>query len=186
MKNSSGPKIDRSVHHGDHEVIYPKNELRLRALVRTSGAALMDEEPVGRAGQELGALAADFHGWVNDEVEKLSLAYEVYAGSPDDLVSQGALFKQAHDLKGNSGMLGYPLVGEAAQSLAKLLNALPPEFVPLKLVEHHIRSIRALASRAIHGADNPIALELVSELRGRTLPVIDAYQKKLKEERQPC
>ncbi len=178
MSKTTQPALDHVVQAGDHEVIYPKNELRLRALVRSDGKSMVEDSAIKRADHALASLAGDFDQWMAEEVEKLAEAHRVYAASPVDPASQVDLFRQAHDMKGNAAILGYPLVGEAAHSLARLLDTLPPATVPLRLVENHVQSIRALASRAIHGPGNPIAIELVKELRSQTNPIVEEYLEK--------
>lgn len=170
------PVIDRTVQHGDHEVIYPRNSLAAKVLRRADGSAVYDEEAVARADEALKEIALEFEGWLDTEIERLRLAHEHQKAAGEDPQAQIALFRQAHDLKSNAAVFGYPLIGEAAASMAQLLGAVPPQFCPAALVEQHVRAIRAIAANDIRGADNPLALELIRELREQSRPVIEQYQ----------
>jgi len=174
-KSINRPRIERTERNADHEVIYPQNQLRARALLRVDGKSNSDDMLVSRAEKALEALSIQFDGWMNGEVDRLVKAFEIYADVPGDATRQVLLFRVAHDLKGHAAMLGYPLIGEAADSMARLLDIVPARSCPITLVERHVEAIRAIAVANIRGGDSPVALELVRELRERTGPVIEAY-----------
>jgi HPt (histidine-containing phosphotransfer) domain-containing protein len=56
-----------------------------------------------------------------------------------------ALFRAAHDIKGEAATFGYPWSAQAAASLCRLLDNTPhTSSVPLALIDQHVDAIRAI------------------------------------------
>jgi len=129
--------------YGDHEVIVTEN--KLRGAVRTGPFAPTDEDPVSRAEQALAALSSEFGAWMEAECERLDAARR-------DATEKGliepvktALFRAAHDIKGQASTFGYPAVGSAADSLCRLIDLSPDaNRIPMRLIEQHVDAVRAI------------------------------------------
>jgi HPt (histidine-containing phosphotransfer) domain-containing protein len=107
----------------DHEVITPPHDLR-KAVVPVMDE---DDDPVGRAEAALAQLSGEFGAWMDAEV------------------THGALFRAAHDIKGEAGTFGFPAVVGAADSLCRLLEHSPDtNRIPTALIDQHVDAVRAI------------------------------------------
>src|SRR4051812_19881471 len=97
-----------------------------RHLRKTLRPALPDEiDPVARAEEALAAISGDFSDWMLQECERLDAARRKVRDMGLSKQTCQELFLAAHDVKGDSGTLGYPEVGRAAESLCRLLEHAP-------------------------------------------------------------
>ncbi len=127
--------------YADHEVINPPNELRKAVSLATA-----DDDPIARAEAALAELSSDFASWMHAECDRLETARQ-------DVISRGftekthdALFRAAHDIKGEAATFGYPHLTGVAESLCRLLEHTPDWVrIPLALVDQHVDAIRAIA-----------------------------------------
>jgi HPt (histidine-containing phosphotransfer) domain-containing protein len=176
------------VDHGDHEVIVPENKLRAAlaqgsAAVAQASAVLAQgsaavaqashdddrddgDDPVIRAEKALAALSSEFGSWMDSECERLDDARR-------DIVSNGftdsnkeALFRAAHDIKGEAATFGYPAVALAAESLCRLIEHAPDTGrITGALVEQHVNAVRAIYREYGHSDAQKLATTLTKRLR---------------------
>ena len=141
MSSGKRSKPD-TVTYGDYEIITP-DTTKLRKTVR---AALPGEpDPVERAEAALAAISGDFSNWMQDECLRLDTARRKVRDLGLSTQTRQELFLAAHDLKGDSGTLGYPEVHAAAESLCRIIEHAPDlDEVPSNLIAHHINAIQAI------------------------------------------
>ena len=117
------------VNHGDHEVIVPEN--RLRGAVSGESQEDSSEDPIARAEKALAALSPEFDAWMDSECERLDGARREIVDSGFTDANKEALFRAAHDIKGEAATFGYPAVASAAESLCRLIEHAPdPSRIP--------------------------------------------------------
>jgi HPt (histidine-containing phosphotransfer) domain-containing protein len=153
--------------YADHEVITPPHELR-----KVIGPAVAGDDPVARAENALAKLSNEFGTWMLAECERLEAARQ-------DVVRQGfiekthdALFRAAHDIKGEAPTFGFPAVAGAADSLCRLLEHTPEiARIPLPLVDQHVDAVRAIV-REYGRRDLP---EVAHSLTARLREVTDEF-----------
>ena len=160
---SEKPSKPDVVTYGDHEMITPDTR-KLRKMLR---AALPGEaDPVARAEEALAAISGDFSQWMHDECARLDAARRKVREQGLSRQTRQELFLAAHDLKGDSGTLGYPEVGAAADSLCRLLEHTPNlTRIPLAIVDQHVDAIRAIVREHGRADISAIAAALTSKLR---------------------
>jgi len=160
----------------DHEIITMANPLGLYVRrVRDN-----DEDPVARAEKALGDLAGQFDSWMQAELDTLERARRIIAGDGLTKANCDALFRAAHDIKGEAPTFGYPIAARAADSLCRVIEHSPdPLHVPLELIDYHIEAVRAIIREheRIDAAD--VADALVKKLRG----VADEYLVRVNKDR---
>ena len=84
-----------------------------------------------------------------------------------------ALFRAAHDIKGEAATFGYPAIGIVAHCLCRLLEHTPDmTHIPLALVEQHVDAIRAIVARTRRV---PISRIVVDALTRRLREVTDEF-----------
>lgn len=167
---------------GDTRVIHLGGTLRAKAAVRSSDAGGVDEMSVAAADAAMKDLSADFQNWMGDEVNRLIAAYENFRDSDPGKRDIGPLFRAAHDIRGQADVFGYPIAAEIAGSLSKLLDKIEPDYLPIQLIAHHVDSVKAIYRNNIRDYANPVATQIIFNLRRAIERVIDARQKAIQEE----
>lgn len=149
----------------DHEVIRPPH--KLRKAVAAAGA--FDDDPVMRAEAALAELSNEFAGWMQAECERLENARQVIKRDGFNPQTHDALFRVAHDIKGQAGTIGYPAVAGVAESLCRLIEHTPDvRRIPLTLVDQHVDAVRAIIREHARTDLNDVASVLTTRLRGVT------------------
>jgi HPt (histidine-containing phosphotransfer) domain-containing protein len=150
------------VTYADHEVITPPNELR-KAVVP---AGADDDDPVARAEAALVQLSSEFGNWMQAECERIETARQAIKLLGMTEHTHSALFRAAHDVKGEAATFGYPEVVGAADSLCRLLEHTPEiGRIPLLLVDQHVDAVRAMTRENARTDKAEVAGELVRRLR---------------------
>jgi chemotaxis protein histidine kinase CheA len=154
--------------YADHEVITPPHNLR-KAV---SPVADVNDDPVGRAEAALAQLSDEFADWMHAECERLEAARQEVKRAGFTEKTHDALFRAAHDIKGEAATFGYPAIGTVAHCLCRLLEHTPDmTHIPLALVGQHVDAIRAIARE--HGRTDFAAV--VDALTRRLREVTDEF-----------
>jgi HPt (histidine-containing phosphotransfer) domain-containing protein len=148
--------------YSDHEVIVPPNRLQKAVTVaKPSGY-----DPVARAEEALGNLAGEFGDWMDGECTKLDDARRLVKTEGFAEEIRDALFRCAHDIKGEAATFGFPLVGPPADSLCRLIEHTPDiTQIPLGLVDQHVDAIRAIVRENARADIEEVAWNLTRRLR---------------------
>lgn len=158
------------VKHSDHEVITPVNKLR-KALTHRPPAP-GEEDPVACAEDALSELAGEFEAWMSSECERLDEARKAVGDGGFTDANREALFRAAHDIKGEAATFGYPALASVADSLCRLIDFSPEVMrIPFTLVEQHVDAVRAI-HREYESSD---AKELAHQLTARLREVTDEF-----------
>ena len=155
------------VTYGDHEVIVPENKLRGAVSKDTSDAG--GDDPVARAEKALAELSPEFANWMDSECERLDIARRNLLRDGHSVANKEALFRVAHDIKGEAATFGYPAVASAANSLCRLIEHTPAESpIPLKLIDQHVDAVRAIYREYARSDAKELAATLTKRLRDVT------------------
>ena len=158
---STKPDLTAIKSFADHEVIMPPN--RLQGAV---GGALDGDDPVARAEAALAQLSSEFSGWMDDECEQLDRARRNVRQNGMAALPREALFRAAHDIKGQAATLGFPLVAAVAESLCRLIDEThDPKRIPLGLVDQHVDAVRAIFREHGRPQSEAVAARLTQTLR---------------------
>jgi HPt (histidine-containing phosphotransfer) domain-containing protein len=156
--------------YADHEVITPPHELR--KAVALAGSA--GDDPVARAEAALEALSGEFAGWMDAECDRLEAARLDVKRDGFTHKTHGALFRAAHDIKGEASTFGFPAVAGVAESLCRLVEHTPEmQRIPLPLVDQHVDAIRAV----IREYARPDLMDAATALTRRLREVTDEFLK---------
>jgi chemotaxis protein histidine kinase CheA len=164
---SMKPELTAIKSFADHEVITPPNKLQ-----GAVGRALDGDDPVARAEAALAQLSSEFTDWMHDECEQLDRARHNVRQNGLTALPREALFRAAHDIKGQAATLGFPLVAEVAGSLCRLIDESDdPRRIPLDLVDQHVDAVRAI----IREHDRPNAEAVAAKLTRKLREVCDDF-----------
>lgn len=155
------------VTYGDHEVIVPENKLRGAMSKETSDAN--GEDPVARAEKALAELSPEFSSWMDAECNRLDKVRRDLLKDGSSDASKEALFRAAHDIKGEAATFGYPAVASAADSLCRLIEHTPDATrIPSKLIDQHVDAVRAIYREYARSDAKELAVTLTERLRDVT------------------
>ena len=162
------------VTYADHEIITPPNELR--KAVASAGPD--DDDPVARAEAALVQLSSEFAAWMQAECERIETARQAVKLLGMTEHTHNALFRAAHDIKGEAGTFGYPEVVGVADSLCRLLEHTPEiARIPVVLIDQHVDAVRAMTRETAR----PDKAEVAGELLRRLREVTDDFLKRENE-----
>ncbi|HEU4659564.1 MAG TPA: Hpt domain-containing protein [Pseudolabrys sp.] len=150
--------------YADHEIITPHNKLRKLVTVKPLQPGEID--PVARAEKALAELSTEFKSWMEAECERLDEARRMVKASGFTEISKDALFRAAHDIKGEAATLNFPAVAEAANSLCRLIEHTPDASrIPMRLVDQHVDAVRAIFREYARSDARALAARLTQRLR---------------------
>jgi HPt (histidine-containing phosphotransfer) domain-containing protein len=154
--------------YADYEVITPAHPLR--KAVAPAGDA--DDDPVARAEAALAELSGEFGGWMDSECTRLEAARQDVKSAGFTQKTHDALFRAAHDIKGEAGTFGFPAVAGIADSLCRLVEHTPEmQRIPLTLVDQHVDAVRAV----VREYARPDLLDVATALTKRLREVTDEF-----------
>jgi Hpt domain. len=156
------------------------SQVDLRKKVREVRGKGPADDPVAKAEAALKRLSTSFLVWIEDEITRIETAWRhLVATGISDRENRLALYRAAHDLKGQAATLGFPLVGRVAASLTTLLEQLPPSVaMPELLVSQHVDAMRAIVRENAREPDNEIASMLAARLEDVTGDFVRTVQAK--------
>ncbi|MEZ5840673.1 MAG: Hpt domain-containing protein [Hyphomicrobiales bacterium] len=154
------------------EIIKTPVDLRKKCKPLRGKAAEVD--PIARAEQELARLSVRFDSWMEDETETLEKAYAAFCKDPGNEAVVDTLFRSAHDMRGQSETLGYPLAGRVASNLCRLIeSAADRALIPPAIVEHHVLAVRAIVREKAKDEQNTTGTEIAKRLAEVVDEVLD-------------
>ncbi|HWA42188.1 MAG TPA: Hpt domain-containing protein [Hypericibacter adhaerens] len=130
---------------------------------------------VKRAQDAVAELSADYQNWALLDLGKAEQALAEARG--DTGAAEPALqrlYGIAHDMKGQGGSFGFPLVTHVAQSLCRLLVApgsSSRHIAPLAddatygLIEVHLKALRLILEKSVRGEGGEVGQKLVAKLQ---------------------
>ena len=144
------------------EIFMPPNMLKAKVGGRISG---LDMAAVKRAEKALAELKTEFSDWIDADVAKLGEARDAFEKDANG-DTRGALYRAAHDLRGQALTFEFPLVARVAETLCGLLEGTDGP-VPLALLDAHVDAIRVIVRQKIKDPKEKTVLVLVEELDAR-------------------
>jgi chemotaxis protein histidine kinase CheA len=149
------------------EIFMPPNILK--AKVGGVGVGL-DVGAVKRAEAAMANLKTEFHDWINDDVAKLVETHAAYKAEQNK-ETFGALYRAAHDLKGQALTFEHPFIARVASSLCKLLDGTS---YPMAIINAHVETVRLLVKQNVKDKADPNTTVLAMELETRVNEVLTA------------
>lgn len=149
---------------GEVEFLTPPKDLRKKVRVMSPREAAKFD-PVKAAEAALQKLSGNFDGWMGNEAEALFAAWQEVDAKGLSRQTLDPLYQAAHNIKGQSGTLGYPLVGQVAGNLCHLIETVTqPEALPEVLLQQHVVAIRAMVSEKARDDSNLTGVTLLRKL----------------------
>lgn len=144
-----------------------RNRLKdLTAGIGGGSGGGISAEALAKAESALEDLSEDYPDWVSGLISKLSEQHSRCVDTPEN---RRAYFEEinimAHDMKGQGGTFGYPLITDFADSLFKISeNKDNIQDAHINIIKSHIDSMRAVISGRVSGDGGDIGKALRDEL----------------------
>lgn len=122
---------------------------------------------IKRADKQVAKLSVEFEQIFAENILALSDAMSALRKTEgDDDVALGRLRSLLHDLRGQAGTFGYPLVSQVGDSACKFID-LSEKIGPTEteVLGMHVDALKAISQAKIKGDGGPIGAELMGGLR---------------------
>lgn len=117
-------------------------------------------EMLAKANATIEKMTQDFPNWAIKDVDSLDQLLEEFAGS-HDTARMKDIYKIAHDMRGQGGSFGYPVITGIAGSFCNFVNALEEKDPSaLEILQAHTKSMRAVLQNKISGDGGPLGAKI--------------------------
>lgn len=145
------------------EFIQPPDTLKSKVSYGPGG---VDLEALERAEAVIAGLQDNYVDWVQDDLRRLQALYQQTVGDPAERKERiDAMFRIAHDIKGQGGSFGYDLMTRIGNQLCRLMEGrddlAPAEFEVVRL---HIDAMRLIIGERMQGDGGRVGENLVRGL----------------------
>ena len=133
------------------KIVTPPNTLKSKVVV--GGPKAVDPAALERAEEAIANLAGDYLDWVQEDLKKLEEGLDALKASDgDDKDLLGAMFRIAHEIKGQGGSFGYDLMTRIGNQLChfveNLAEAGPPE---VEVIGLHVDALKLVIAKRMRG-----------------------------------
>ena len=145
-----------------------QNRLREKTAGLAPGNAGISPEALEKAEQALSKMSEDYPDWVSSLIVKLQEQHGRCVDSPElrnDCF--GAINHIAHDMKGQGGTFGYPLITNFADTLYGFTTTRSDDVISdrqIELVKSHLDAMRAVIRGRVAGDGGEIGKKLTLSL----------------------
>lgn len=133
------------------EIIHPPNLLRGKVTVGGPGA--VDAATIERAEKVIVGMADSYIDWAGNDVKKLVAAMDRLKSEPAKRDALSVMFETSHDMKGQGGSFGYPLVTSIANELCRLIEKIEdePNADEIDAIRVYVESLKLIVKEKIKG-----------------------------------
>lgn len=132
-------------------------------------------QTLARAQAAVAALARDYVNWARADIAACQSHLDDAQAVPADCRAHiQALYGIAHNIKGQGGAFGFPLVTRVGQSLCRLTK-LERNFTEadLALIAGHLQALRLILDGNLTGEGNTVAQSLATQLESQVAAVTE-------------
>lgn len=125
----------------------------------------IDPSVLERAEQAVAAMADSYLEWAARDVGRLQAALAEARNQPGDPAPIQRLREIAHEVRGQGGSFGFPLVSRIATSMYRLLresSTFPA--AALSIIDAHIEALRAVLAQRARGDGGPTGQQIATGL----------------------
>lgn len=148
----------------DHEIIDPPNTLK--AKVKVGGPKAVNPEVLARAESVITNMAGEYLEWVEKDLANIEAAWDrLHAAGDISKEHLDRIYQVSHDIKGQGGSFGYPLMTLVGDRLCRFIEHLDdPGPKESEVIRLHIAAMRVVISRRIQGQGEASGAQLLTGL----------------------
>ncbi|MGD8325762.1 MAG: Hpt domain-containing protein [Sphingomonadales bacterium] len=157
----------RATVHSRRQSILKEKSISLDPMGEKDKASKIDPEVLAKAQKIFDDMAADYPNFVMGLIKELEDLFRRYLDEPKARIETvERMTAIAHDMKGQGGTFGYPLITEIADGLNKLLRSeVDLNDIHLEVIKAHIDAMAIVMRDKISGDGGEIGIQLTSALR---------------------
>lgn len=150
------------------------NRLQSKTGVPAGATGRISPEALSKAQAAIDEMAQDYPDWAIGQLDQLADRHKKLVFAPDARAEHyKEIHRVAHDMKGQGGTFGYPLVSSIAESLYRTTTTEAKKTdAEVEIVKAHIDSMRVVLNSRIKDPE--------SEVGQRVQRVLDSVIKKLR------
>ena len=147
------------------EIIKAPNSLKKAKM--GSGPAKLDKALLERAEAAVQKLEVNYSEWVKDDLDEIEKTLrKLIAAEGKDLDALKALYRVVFDTKGQAGSFGFPLLTEAAGSLAEFIcDRTELDRFAIEVAAAHVSAMRAIVKENVRDDGGQTGAELMAGLQ---------------------
>ena len=147
------------------KLVQPPSSLKDKVGNTESGDTV--EAMLARADKAVEVLSNEFVGWIEDDIKRLQDAHDALTSDPDD--PRGVMdrvYNVAHDMRGQGGSYGFPLITRVGSSLCRYIEGRDWASTTgdLQVVSAHIGALNVVLARKVRGEGDEVSRKVADEL----------------------
>ncbi len=133
---------------------------------KVSGSGGPTKEMLAKAEAAITKMSDDYPVWAVKDVEKLGDLIKAVDPAAEDADDQlQACFRMAHDMRGQGGSFGYPLMTRIANSLCRFIESIPKlDTGALAICSAHVDAMHAVIGHRVSGSGGEIGGQIAAGL----------------------
>ena len=151
----------------DESGILVQQPSSLRDKVGASKTGDTVEAMMARAEQAVEVLSEEFVDWINEDIARLQTAHDAMTKNSDDpRQAMDKIFNVAHDMRGQGGSFGFPLITRIGSSLCRYIEGRDwaSSAADVQVVSAHIGALKIVLGRKIRGDGDDVSQTVADEL----------------------
>lgn len=149
------------------EIINPPNTLKSKVSVGGPGA--VDPAALDRAEKVIADMSGSYLQWVQDDLAKISAAYDKLAsGKHDRKQALNEIFQISHDMKGQGGSFGYVLMTSVGNELCRIIEKMGTTGktdLENEVIRIHIDALKLIIATKMVGDGGKVGEAMLSGIR---------------------
>lgn len=134
---------------------------------KVTGSGGPTKEMLAKADAAISKMTEDYPNWAIQDVDRLGelVDSEANDGKRDETRLQEA-YKLSHDMRGQGGSFGYPMITGVAGSFCSFVNSLDTlDDKAVAILHAHVKAMRAVLLNKISGDGGPIGEKILDGLQ---------------------
>jgi chemotaxis protein histidine kinase CheA len=169
---------DKSGDDKDHkdavEIIKPPHPIK----DKVSGSGGPTPEMLAKAQAAIAKMSDDYPGWAMEDVQNLEkLILDTNPGVGNGREQMRDAFKLAHDMRGQGGSFGFPLMTRIANSFCRFIEGLASiDQGALDICMAHVNAMRAILQNNVRGTGGPLGAQIADSLELAVQKYMDKHK----------
>lgn len=142
---------------------------------KVQGRGGPSQEMLAKAESAISEMSDDYPNWAIEDVNQLGkLVEQTELGVGNGKQIMGEAFKLAHDMRGQGGSFGYPLMTRIAGSFCRFVENLEEiDQGAVDICAAHVKSMRAVLQNKVKGNGGPIGAQIGDGLEAAVKKYMD-------------
>lgn len=151
--------------NGNYQMINRPNLLKAKVAAAPAAGPTTDAAVLAQAEAAIASMRGEFEERMTGEAGRLVELADGFAASPGDEGQIKAIFRVAHELRGQGGTLGYPMVTEIGTLLCDYIEKLPEPAADRGVLRANAEAPNAVVANRVHGDGGATGSGIIEGLR---------------------